>query len=141
MKRPWHQCFVAVFMIFIYSMGIRDFFMMLTHNEAYYASLGYGEAFFAYFTNYPIHLLVLWISNLLCGFVAPVLLLMNKKLSQHLALISASSNSLLLLLTFAFRDRWNILGSRIAAFDFFILLITFGLFLYCVHMNKKGYLQ
>lgn len=138
MKRPWRIWIIALLFIFIYAMGIYDFFMMLSHNAAYYSSHGYGENVIAYFSNYPVYFLVFWVGNLLCGFAAPILLLLKKAVSKQIALVSAMSDFLLLILTFMFRDRWNVLGAHIAAFDAFILLMTFGLYLYCVYMEKSG---
>jgi hypothetical protein len=137
-KRKWHLWSVSIFMIFIYFMGIYDFFMMLSHNNAYYESHGYGQAVIEYFTNYPLYFMIFWIINLLAGFISPILLILKDERSKNLALISAISDTILLILTFSFRNRWNVLGSSIAAFDFFILAITFALYFYCRYTFKKN---
>jgi hypothetical protein len=43
--------------------------------------------------------------------------------------------------TFAFMDRWQILGPRLALFDGGILLLTLGLLLYCRAMFARGVLR
>lgn len=43
-QRSWHVWLMVLVVGFIYAMGIYDFFMMLSHNEHYYASHNYGQA-------------------------------------------------------------------------------------------------
>lgn len=138
-KRPWHLFVIAIFMILLYSMGIYDFFMMISHNTAYYNSHHYGNIVYEYFTNYPFYFLILWVTNLLGGIIAPILLLFKNKLSRDFALISTLAQFLLLTFTFAFRNRLEVFGTDIAVFDIFILIFTLCLYIYCVYVfrNKK----
>lgn len=130
-KNPWHLWFIALFLLFMYSMGIYDLFMMLGHNEDYYLSHGYGGQVIKYFTNYPIYFGGLWVTNLICGFTAPILLMIRIKTAKIFAFISAVSDLLLIILTSIFRNRLQVLGAKVVCFDIFILLITFGLYIYC----------
>lgn len=136
-KRPWHLWLIVLFVGFIYSMGIYDFFMMLSHNQDYYTAHNYGQAVVEYFTNYPAYYMVFWITNLLTGIAAPITLIFNLKQAKRFAFISWVADLILLLLTFTFRNRLEILGTDVAVFDVFILLMTFGLYLYCRIMNKR----
>lgn len=136
-SRKWHLWSISIFMIFIYSMGIYDFFMMLSHNKSYYLSHGYGQGVIEYFTNYPFYFMIFWIANLLAGFISPILLVLKDERSKRLALISVIADVIFLILTFSFKNRWSILGSGVAVFDFFILTITLGLYLYCRYFFKK----
>lgn len=136
-SNKWHLWVIALFMMFIYIMGIYDFVMMLSHNKSYYASHAYGEAVIKYFTNYPIYFMIFWIVNLLTGFLSPILLILRNLHSKNLAFISVIADLILLILTFTLRDRWHVLGSGVAMFDFFILAFTFGLYLYCRYFFKK----
>lgn len=133
----WHLWVIALFMLFMYAMGIYDIFMMLSHNQAYYTSHGYGQEVTSYFTDYPIYFMVFWIVNLLAGVTSPILLMFKDARSKYFALIAAIADAILLLLTFTFRNRWDVLGSGVAIFDLFILAFTFGLYLYCRHIFKK----
>ncbi len=137
-SRKWHLWIIALFMIFIYVMGIYDFFMMLSHNQTYYASHKYGQEVIKYFTNYPFYFMIFWIANLLAGFMSPILLIFKNIYAKYLALISTVADVILLLFTFTLRNRWNVLGSGVAAFDLFILSLTFGLYLYCRYVFKKA---
>src|SRR5574344_2294631 len=104
-KIKWYGYTFILFVLFMYIMGIYDFFMMLSHNSEYYLSHNYGKEVIEYFTNYPIYFMIFWIVNLLTGFISPLLLTLKKKLSKYLALVSSISQLILLLLTFAFRNR------------------------------------
>ena len=140
-KAPCHLWFIAIFFIFIYANGVYDYFMMLGHNMDYYNAKGYGEAVVQYFTDYPITFLLLYTTNVFTGLIAPILLLLKKKIAITFALVSAISDTLLLILTFLFRNRLNVLGMTIAFFDIGIAIITFGLYFYCNKMKRKDILH
>lgn len=136
-KRHWHLWIISILMIFIYVMGIYDFIMMLTHNNVYYASHGYGEAVVNYFTNYPLYFLIFWIANLGFGFAASVMLLLQLKQAAIAAFISAVSDLILIVCTALFRNRIEVLGINVFMFDLFILAITFGLYFYTKQIASK----
>ncbi|MDP4145406.1 MAG: hypothetical protein Q8936_13135 [Bacillota bacterium] len=140
-KTPWHLWIISIFFIFIYAYGVYDYFMMLGHNVDYYNARGYGENVVKYFTNYPIPFLILYTTNVLTGLLAPILLLFKKKIAASIALVSAVSDTLLLILTFLFRNRLNVLGISIAIFDIGIAIITFGLYFYCNKMKERDILH
>ncbi len=138
-KLKWYGVVFSLFILFLYIMGTYDIFMMLSHNVNYYNSKGYGEIVVNYFTNYPVYLLVFWISNLLCGLLSPIMYLVKNKNSYKIAIISFISDFILILLGVIFRNRINALGLNIFYFDLFILIITllFGIYLYFSNKNEK----
>lgn len=140
-RTPWHLWFIGLFFIFLYAYGVYDYFMMLGHNSAYYSSKNYGEAVFTYFTDSPLLPAIFWTVNISSGLIAPILLLFHTHWAVPGALISAICLLCLDFLTFGFRDRWHVLGPWISLFDIAILLMTFGLFLYCRAMAKRGVLR
>lgn len=85
-KAPCHLCFIAIFFIFIYANGVYDYFMMLGHNMDYYNAKGYGEAVVQYFTDYPITFLLLYTTNVFTRLIAPILLLLKKKIATTFAI-------------------------------------------------------
>lgn len=115
--------------------------MMLTHNAAYFASKNYSPAVAAYFTDYPVFPLVLWLLNLAAGLLAPALLLFHRRIAALLAGISAFAYLLQEILTFALRDRWRVFGLAASLFDIGVVVITFGLFFYCLWMRRRGVLR
>ena len=138
-KLKWYGVVFSLFILFLYIMGTYDIFMMLSHNVNYYNSKGYGEIVVNYFTNYPVYLLVFWISNLLCGLLSPIMYLVKNKHSYKIAMASFISDFILILLGVIFRNRINALGLNIFYFDLFILIITllFGIYLYFSNKNEK----
>ena len=135
-KLKWHGIIFALFILFLYIMGTYDIFMMLSHNEAYYISKGYGQIVHEYFTNYPIVGLVMWIGNLMCGLLAPVLYLFKNKNAYKVAYASFIFDLLLILLGAIFNNRFEVFETNIICFDMFILIITllFGIY---THINNK----
>ena len=123
-KLKWHGIIFALFILFLYIMGTYDIFMMLSHNEAYYISKGYGQIVHEYFTNYPIVGLVMWIGNLMCGLLAPVLYLFKNKNVYKVAYASFIFDLLLILLGAIFNNRFEVFETNIICFDMFILIIT-----------------
>lgn len=97
----------------MYAMGIYDMPMMLTHNTGYYASHGYDQAVVDYFEHYPPPLLVLWGTNLVTGFLSPLVLVFSARIAKNLALTSVLTDTILLLFTFAFRNRLTVLGMAV----------------------------
>lgn len=128
----WSGVVFALFILFLYIMGTYDIFMMLSHNEAYYLSKGYGEIVHNYFSNYPITGLILWIGNLMCGLIAPILYLLKNKYAYKVAYASFIFDLLLMLLGAIFNNRFKVFDINIICFDIFILVITlvYGIYLH-----------
>lgn len=61
------------------------------------------------------------------GLAAPVLLLLHSRRATRMALVSLVAQACLDVLTFAFRNRWDVFGPRSAGFDLGVLLLTLGL--------------
>ena len=136
-KLKWYGILFALFILFLYIMGIYDIFMMLSHNLQYYLQKRYSEDVVIYFTNYPLYMLVFWITNLACGILSPVLYFLKKNCAFIVSLTSGIADFILILLGLMFRNRFKVLGSNIFCFDVFILIITllYGIYLY--HDYKK----
>lgn len=130
-RRPWYLFAFCLLMVFLYTMGIYDLFMMLGHDPAYYGVHGYGQEVEVYFTGYPLPFLVCWVLNLICGWAAPVLLLLKRRGAKWAAWISAAADFLLIVGTAALRNRIGILGLSVFCFDLFILALTVLFWLYC----------
>ncbi|OEF96663.1 hypothetical protein [Desulfuribacillus alkaliarsenatis] len=139
-RGPWSLWFIGILFLFLYAYGVYDFVMMLGHNVEYYSSNNYGDEVFEYFTDYPVLTLMLWIINIVSGVIAPILLLFRSRWAVMMALISAISILILQFITFAFMNRWNVFGPWVSLFDIAIMLMTFGLFVYCKAMAKRDVL-
>jgi hypothetical protein len=140
-KTPWHLWLIGFLFIFIYANGVYDYFMMLGHDANYYNSKNYGENVVEYFTDYPFVFLVFYTINIFGGLIAPILLLFRTRWAAFMALVSAVSMLFLEVLTFAFRDRWNVLGAWVSLFDIALLLLTGGFYFYCRTLAKRDVLK
>ena len=130
-KLRWYGILFAVFMVFMYVMGIYDMCMMLGHDPDYFAKQGYGQRVVEYFTDYPVYFLVFWLVNLVAGLVAPILYLLRKRVATTFALVSVSADVILIVLTVLFRNRLAVLGTKIFIYDVIILLISVSFYVFC----------
>lgn len=129
---------ISLIFVAFYVMGAYDQFMMLSFNDAYYASKGLGEAAVTYFTGYPLLLLLTWIINIYGSIAAGLLLLVRSKLAEKFALTSLVSIVALEVYTFAFRDRWIALGPSISLFDIvFVAGGTMAFYFYVRSLHSK----
>lgn len=140
-QTPWHLWLVAVFFILLSVAGAYDYLMLLDLNEAYFDAQNWGNSQITYFTDYPLLPRIFWTINIGSGLVAPTLLLLRSRWAEWLALIYVASQVCLLLITFGFMNRWNMLGPQMATFDILITLMMFGLYLYCRRMSARGTLR
>ncbi len=139
-KLKWHGIAFSLLIFFIYIMGTYDFFMMLSHNEAYYVSKGYGEIIHDYFTDYPVAGLVLWVGNLASGLTAPILYLLKNKWAYIAAYASFLLDLFLILFGAIWKNRFGVFDLPVICFDIFILIITFlfGAYLHAQVKTGRG---
>ena len=135
----WHGILFALFTLFLYIMGTYDIFMMLSHNEAYYLSKGYGEIVHTYFTNYPVPGLILWVGNLVTGLTAPILYLLKKRCAYRVAYASFLFDLFLILFGAIFNNRFSVFDITIICFDMSVLVITFLFGVYLHVQAKKSF--
>ncbi|PID35805.1 MAG: hypothetical protein CR993_08010 [Rhodobacterales bacterium] len=107
---PWHLWVIALFFMFLYAIGIYDYLMMRSDNEAYYAAQGFGAEVRRYFTDYPLPLLALWTTSVFSAPMAVILLMFRFRWAVDAAFVAFLSMLLLDAFTFAFRDRWHVFG-------------------------------
>lgn len=137
----WHLWVFGVVMLVLYLIGARDYVLTHMQSEEYFADLGYGQAQIDYFTDYPVPLAIVWAINLVTGLAAAVLLLLRLRWATGLALSAAVSQLILMLVTFGFMNRWEILGPRLSIVDVGVWVLTAGLWLYCRAMRRRRVLR
>lgn len=138
---PWHLWVVGVVFLFLYAVGAYDYMKVLAQDDGYYHDMGYGPAQIEYFTDYPFVPMVFWTANIVAGLAAVILLALRSRWSVLAASIAALSQLSLQLITFGFMDRWTILGPRLSLIDIGIMVLTFGLWLYCHHLRRRNVLR
>ena len=135
---PWHLWLIGGLFFLIYLVGLYDYFMILTKNQAYMNSLDVPGDLNFYFKNYPLIFNILWTLNVFGGLVAAILILIRTKWALTAAFVTVLSKFLLDILTFSFRNRWDVFGPQIAIGDLIVLIISIGFYFYCLKLNRRG---
>jgi hypothetical protein len=140
-RLPWHFWVVGPFYVLLYGAGAYDYAMTHRRDAAYFTSQDYDDAQIAYFSDYPLVPDVFWTVAVWGALCAAALLLFRSRWAIPVVLVALTSQVCLDVITFAFMDRWQILGPRLAVFDGGVLLLTVGLLFYCRAMAARDLLR
>ncbi|WP_159840730.1 hypothetical protein [Nocardia sp. CY41] len=121
--------------------GVYDYVMALSENADYFRSQNYNSEQIGYFTDYALVPAAFWTLGICGGLLAAILLLMRIRWAVPVAVTGLAGQVILDILTFGFRDRWQILGPRLAQFDLGVLLLTTGFVIYCRTQVFRGTLR
>lgn len=138
---PWHLWVVVAIFLFLYAIGAYDYVQVQADNEAYYQAQGYGLGQIEYFVDYPLVPMVFWTINIVGGLAAVALLALRSRWAVRAAATAALSSLILQIITFGFMDRWSILGPRLSLTDIGVMVLTFGLWLYCQRQRRINVLS
>lgn len=137
-RYSWHLLLIAAVFLFLYGIAVYDYIMTVSQNQGYFEYLRYNQAVIDYFTNYPPVLLILWAINVFGGIGTLLLMLMRKEMAFYFSVAAFISMFLLDVITFGFRNRWNVIGVRASAIDILMLILTLGLCIYNYFLFKKS---
>ncbi|MEV0333879.1 hypothetical protein [Nocardia sp. NPDC050717] len=140
-RTPWHVWVVGVVLLLLNLGGVYDQVMALSENAEYFRSQGYTAEQVAYFTDYPLLLAVFWTVGVWGGLLAAVLLLARSRWAFAAATAGVVGQIVLALVTYGFRDRLDILGTRLALFDLVVFLLSVAFAAYCHRMVRRGVLR
>lgn len=136
-RYSWHLPLIVALFLFLYGIAVYDYIMTVSHNQGYFEYLHYNQAVIDYFTNYPLVLLIFWTINVFGGIATLLLMLMRKEMAFYFSVATFISMFLLDVITFAFRDRWSVIGAKASAIDTLMLILTLGLCIYNYFLFKK----
>ncbi len=136
-RYSWHLLLIVALFLFLYGIAVYDYMMTVSHNQDYFEYLRYNQTVIDYFTNYPLVLLIFWTINVFGGIVTLLLMLMRKEIAFYFSAATFVSMFLLDIITFGFRNRWNIIGAKASATDILMLVLTLGLCIYNYFLFKK----
>lgn len=122
--KKWRYWFVSIIALLISGIGAYDYIMTLGNNTAYFESLGYGANQIAYFTNYPVPLIILWTLSVWGMVIGALLLPFRLRWSAYALFASVAGQVFLDLITFTFKHRWDVLGAKLGTQDLIILILT-----------------
>jgi hypothetical protein len=138
---PWHLWVVGSLFVLLNFGGVYDYVMAFSENPDYFRSQNYNGEQIQYFTGYPVLPAVFWTIGVWGALFAAILLLLRSRWALPVAITGLLCQVVLDILTFGFRDRWQILGPRLALFDFGVLVLTAGFAYYCHAMMSKRVLR
>lgn len=132
----WHSWLIAIAVLVLYIGGARDYLLILLNDTSYIANQ-FGPTGIEYFSSYPVALRLIWTVNIIGGLIAPILLLTQSRWAFPVATTAAIAQIILLTITFAFRDRWAMLGAATSWFDIGIGIVTTLLAAYCWVVSRR----
>ena len=137
--RPWHLWVVGILGTLWGGLGVLDYIMTVTKNEAYLSS--FTEEQLDHFYSYPSWAFVLWAIGVFGGTIGALLLLMKKKLAVEVLLVSLVPSIIVGIYSYTFTDALELLG----VFGLVMTVVALGLavlmVLYACSMRKKGVLS
>lgn len=138
---PWHLWLLGSGFVLLNLGGVYDYVMALSENAGYFRSQDYTGDQIRYFTDYPAGFAVFWTIGVWGSLIAGVLLLLRTRWALPVAIAGLVGLVVLDVLTFTFRDRWQMLGTGLAGFDLAIVALTAGFVLYCRVQRSRGVLR
>jgi len=139
-KTPWHLWIIGVLATLWNSIGVMDFTMTVTRNEAYMSS--FTEAQLAYYYSFPIGIYLLWGLAVLSALMGSLLLLLRQKLACRLFGVSLVSLVITTGYNYGYADAFERGGGLPGLlFSVIIFMIAVLLVIYARAMKKKGLLM
>ena len=137
-KAPVHLWIVGVVALLWNLMGAFDYVMTETRNEAYMEKFTPEQLEFFY--GFPAWVIAFWAIAVWGGVLGAILLLMRKKLTVPVLLISFLSMVVVSVHNYGFSGCADIVGATGVIMSVVIFVIALGLFIYASNMAKKGVL-
>jgi hypothetical protein len=138
-KAPWHLWAVGVASVIWNSIGVLDFVMTQTRNQAYLSGLTAVQRDF--FFSFPLWVVLAWCVAVFGGALASVLLLLRRRQAVHLFLASAVGMVLTDFNSFVLSNGLKVMGGAGSlAFTAVIFVIGVLLLIYARRMRRRGVL-
>lgn len=136
---PWHLWVVGVVSLLWNSMGVLDFTMTATRNEAYMS--GFTQEQLNFFYGFPAWLIVFWAIAVGGGLMGSILLLSRSKWAVPVFGASLVSMVVTAIHNYGFDKMLEISGTFGAVFTGVIFVISVLLLWYAMAMRQRGVLK
>ncbi|MGV2585502.1 hypothetical protein [Mycobacterium avium] len=137
----WKRWGFALGYLIFAAVGAADFVLTLTMNAGYFQAQVYGPAQIGYFSDYPAGPRFLWLISVAGALVAPLLVLFGSRWALAAAASAALAQTVLLIATFLFMDRWETLGPSAALASLAVWLVMVAFWRYCHRLHSRGQLR
>ena len=135
---PKHLWIIGILAVLWNLMGVYDYLMTQTENEAYLAK--FDQAQLDYFYSFPIWVEVFWALAIWGAMAGCVLLLMRKRLAVPVFLGSLVSMVITAVYNFGLSRGMEVMGAGGLIFTIAIFFIALGLWLYSKAMAARNVL-
>lgn len=137
-RADWKLWVVGIVALLWNGMGALDYVMTQTRNAAYMEQFTPEQL--EYFYSFPAWLVALWAIAVWGGVLGSVLLLLRRRLAEHVFLVSFVAMVITTIHNFVLTDGMEKMGGGAAAFSAVIFLVALGLYLYARHLARRGVL-
>ena len=139
-NRPWHLWVIPLFAILWNSLGVFDFFMTVSKNEAYLSQ--FSQQQLAFFYGFPLWVYFAWAAAIFGGFVGSFLLVFRKRTAIPCFLVSFIAILLVGFQNYVLDKGMAVMGDTFSlVFEVLIIFMGLGLYLYARAMLKQNRLQ
>jgi len=137
-KTPWHLWVVGVVAVLFNFIGVFDYSMTMLQGESYMASAGMTPEQIAHYAAMPMWMLVVWAVGVFGAFGASILLVLKRKLSAPVFLVSLAAFLLSLVHTYILTGSGPIMGQQMAITSAVIAVLLAFFAFYARQMARAG---
>lgn len=134
-RTPWHLWLVGVLGLLWNSVGAYDYLMTQTRNESYMSQFTPEQL--EYFYGFPSWVVAFWAVAVWGGVLGALLLLLRKRLSVPVLLVSFLAVIVTSIHNFLLSNGLEIMGGVGAGFSALIFVVALGLWLYARAMARR----
>ncbi|HET7201766.1 MAG TPA: hypothetical protein VFI92_00210 [Steroidobacteraceae bacterium] len=138
-RSDWKRWAVGIVALLWNAMGAFDYLMTQTKNADYMANFTPEQL--EYFYGFPAWMVAAWALAVWGGVLGAVLLLMRKRLAEHVFLVSFLAMVLTTFYSYVLSNGMELFGGAGShVFSALIFVVALGLYLYARHLRKRGVL-
>ena len=128
-KTPWHLWVVGILAVLWNLMGVYDYLMTETRNEAYLSNFTAEQL--EYFTSFPAWVVATWAISVWGSLIASVLLLLRKKIARDVFLLVLVTMAITFLYNFVLSSGLEVMGDAVSlAFTGLVVVVAILLYVY-----------
>lgn len=135
-RTPWHFWLVGVLGLLWNSVGAYDYLMTQTQNESYMSQFTPEQLEFFY--GFPTWVVAFWALAVWGGMLGALLLLLRKRLSVPVLLVSFLAMIVTSIHNFLLSNGLEVMGGVGVGFSVLIFVVALGLWLYARAMAQRG---
>ncbi len=138
-KAPWHLWAVGILAILWNLMGVYDYLMTETRNEAYLSN--FSPEMLDYVNSFPAWAVATWAISVWGSLIASVLLLLRKKIARDLFLLVLFTMAITFLYNYVLSNGLEVMGDAFSlAFTGLIIVVAILLYVYARRQAAAGVL-